>query len=186
MIGTIGISCVQNCMATFWSWLPDGYSHILDCAPTPSTLAQSKERKGSNFAIWQPCFWWILSWCGRWGWRVPMSRCLRCRCRALLWRRRRWRRRRRGRGQRGNLQPLQWQHARAWDGGITLIETWNRLVSRSNFIFKTLGGPKLIRHPVDFVSIMYLWRRLFTITLVTQWKQGVPSVRRLGGVNLDF
>ena len=62
-----------------WStWLPDGYSQIfrwyvfgpsgfwtmaplryaakfdpflsLDCAPTPSTLAQSKERKGSNFA----------------------------------------------------------------------------------------------------------------------------------------
>ena len=27
----------------------------LDCAPTPSTLAQSKERKRSNFAIWQPC-----------------------------------------------------------------------------------------------------------------------------------
>ena len=27
----------------------------LDCAPTPSTLAQSKERKESNFAIWQPC-----------------------------------------------------------------------------------------------------------------------------------
>ena len=27
----------------------------LDCAPTPSTLAQSKERNGSNFAIWQPC-----------------------------------------------------------------------------------------------------------------------------------
>ena len=26
----------------------------LDCAPTPSTLAQSKKRKGSNFAIWQP------------------------------------------------------------------------------------------------------------------------------------
>ena len=26
----------------------------LDCAPTPSSLAQSKERKGSNFAIWQP------------------------------------------------------------------------------------------------------------------------------------
>ena len=26
----------------------------LDCAPTPSTLAQSKERKRSNFAIWQP------------------------------------------------------------------------------------------------------------------------------------
>ena len=25
----------------------------LDCTPTPSTLAQSKERKGSNFAIWQ-------------------------------------------------------------------------------------------------------------------------------------
>ena len=23
----------------------------LDCAPTPSTLAQSKERKGSNFAV---------------------------------------------------------------------------------------------------------------------------------------
>ena len=27
----------------------------LDCTPTPSTLAQSKERKGSSFAIWQPC-----------------------------------------------------------------------------------------------------------------------------------
>ena len=27
----------------------------LDCTPTPSTLAQSKERKGSNFAIWQHC-----------------------------------------------------------------------------------------------------------------------------------
>ena len=64
------------------TWLPDGYSQIfrscvfgpsgfwtmaplryaakldpflsLDCAPTPSILAQSKERKGSNFAIWQP------------------------------------------------------------------------------------------------------------------------------------
>ena len=28
----------------------------LDCAPTPSTLAQSKERKGSNFAVWQHWF----------------------------------------------------------------------------------------------------------------------------------
>ena len=27
----------------------------LDCAPTPSTLAQSKERKESNIAIWEPC-----------------------------------------------------------------------------------------------------------------------------------
>ena len=27
----------------------------LDCAPRTSTLAQSKERKGSHFAIWQPC-----------------------------------------------------------------------------------------------------------------------------------
>ena len=26
----------------------------MDCAPTPSTLVQSKERKGSSFAIWQP------------------------------------------------------------------------------------------------------------------------------------
>ena len=64
------------------SWLLDGYSHIfrsyvfgpsgswtmtpldyaakfdpflsLDCAPTPSTLVQSKEREGSDFAIWKP------------------------------------------------------------------------------------------------------------------------------------
>ena len=59
------------------AWLPDGYSQIcrsyvfgpsgfwamapLHCAAKfdpflslPSTLAQSKERKGSNFAIWQP------------------------------------------------------------------------------------------------------------------------------------
>ena len=27
----------------------------LDCAPAPSTLAQSRERKGSNYAIWQHC-----------------------------------------------------------------------------------------------------------------------------------
>ena len=27
----------------------------MDCTPTPSTVAQSKERKGSNFAILQPC-----------------------------------------------------------------------------------------------------------------------------------
>ena len=27
----------------------------LDCAPTPFNPAQSKERKGLNFAIWQPC-----------------------------------------------------------------------------------------------------------------------------------
>ena len=67
--------------AAIASWLTDAYSQIfrsyvcgpsvfwtiaplrcaakydpslsLDCAPTPSTLAQSKERKGSNFAIWQ-------------------------------------------------------------------------------------------------------------------------------------
>ena len=66
----------------FIPWLPDGYSRILrsyvigpsgfltmaplrytakfdpflslDFAPTPSTLVQSKERKGWNFAIWQP------------------------------------------------------------------------------------------------------------------------------------
>ena len=31
----------------------------LDCASTPSTPAQSKERKGSNFAIWQP---WLKDW----------------------------------------------------------------------------------------------------------------------------
>ena len=31
----------------------DPFLSFLDCAPTPSTLAQSKERKGSNFAIWQ-------------------------------------------------------------------------------------------------------------------------------------
>ena len=67
------------------AWLPDGYSRIfrsyvfgssgfsfrtmaplrytakfgslpfLGLCPHPSTLAQSKERKGSNFAIWQPC-----------------------------------------------------------------------------------------------------------------------------------
>ena len=27
--------------------------------PPPSTLAQSKERKGSNFAIWQPCLYYV-------------------------------------------------------------------------------------------------------------------------------
>ena len=44
----------------FWTMAPLCYAAkfdpflSLDCAPTPSTLAQSKERKGSNFAIWQP------------------------------------------------------------------------------------------------------------------------------------
>ena len=32
----------------------------LDCAPTPFTLAASKEMKGSNVAIWQPCFQAII------------------------------------------------------------------------------------------------------------------------------
>ena len=46
----------------FWTTAPLRYAAkfdpflSLDCAPTPSTLAQSKERKGSNFAIWQPWF----------------------------------------------------------------------------------------------------------------------------------
>ena len=45
----------------FWTMAPLHYAAkfdpflSLDCAPTPSTLAQSKERKRSNFAIWQPC-----------------------------------------------------------------------------------------------------------------------------------
>ena len=45
----------------FWNMAPLRYAAkvdpflFLDCAPMPSTLAQSKERKGSNFAIWQPC-----------------------------------------------------------------------------------------------------------------------------------
>ena len=40
----------------FWTMAPLRYAAkldpflSLDCAPTPSTLAQSKERKGSNFA----------------------------------------------------------------------------------------------------------------------------------------
>ena len=74
---------VKQTSCCLCTWLPDGYSQIirsyvfgptgfwtmaplhyaakfdpflsLDCAPTPSTLAQSKERKGSNFAFWQPC-----------------------------------------------------------------------------------------------------------------------------------
>ena len=36
----------------FWTMAPLRYAAKF-CAPTPSTLAQSKERKGSNFAIWQ-------------------------------------------------------------------------------------------------------------------------------------
>ena len=45
----------------FWTMAPLRYAAkfdpilSLDCAPTPSTLALSKERRGSNFAIWQPC-----------------------------------------------------------------------------------------------------------------------------------
>ena len=44
----------------FWTMAPLHYAAefdpflSLDRDPTPSTLAQSKERKGSNFAIWQP------------------------------------------------------------------------------------------------------------------------------------
>ena len=60
------IPATQKQNASAWtSLLPDGYSQILSSyvfgpsgfltmAP-PSTLAQSKERKGYNFAIWQPC-----------------------------------------------------------------------------------------------------------------------------------
>ena len=45
----------------FWTMAPLHYSAkfdpflSLDCAFKPSTLAQSKERKGSNYAICQPC-----------------------------------------------------------------------------------------------------------------------------------
>ena len=76
---TFFLSCVQNQAKP---WLPEGCGQIFksyvlgpsgfwtmaplhytatfdpflsyDCAAMPSTLAQSKERKGSNFAIWQP------------------------------------------------------------------------------------------------------------------------------------
>ena len=47
----------------FWTMAPLCYAAKFDtflslvCAPTPSTLVQSKERKGSNFAIWQPRLW---------------------------------------------------------------------------------------------------------------------------------
>ena len=43
----------------FWTMAPPRYTAKVDpflspdCPPTSSTLAQSKERKGSNFAIWQ-------------------------------------------------------------------------------------------------------------------------------------
>ena len=60
---------VQASMVARWLFGPSGFWTMaslryaakfdpflsLDCAPTPSTLAQSKERKGSNLAIWQPC-----------------------------------------------------------------------------------------------------------------------------------
>ena len=36
----------------------------LDCASTPSNPAQSKERKGSNFAIWQDSIPLFKSWKG--------------------------------------------------------------------------------------------------------------------------
>ena len=51
MFGPLGFWTMAplRCAAKFDPFLS------LDCAPTPSTLAQSKERKGSNFAIWQPC-----------------------------------------------------------------------------------------------------------------------------------
>ena len=83
------------------AWLPDGYSKFLDCnclalqswrtmaplrcaakfdpflsldcAPQPTTPAQSKERKGSHFAIWQHCP------CAPG--RRPLCSDLRCRCR---------------------------------------------------------------------------------------------------------
>merc|ERR1712024_44789 len=42
---------LQNLSPSF-SWI---------ARPTPSTPAQSKERKGSNFAIWQPCFVVLLA-----------------------------------------------------------------------------------------------------------------------------
>ena len=40
-------------LCTRFSWFS---LHPPPCAPKPSTLARSKERKGSNFAFWQPCW----------------------------------------------------------------------------------------------------------------------------------
>ena len=42
----------QNLIPSF-PWIAP--PHPPPSAPKPYTLAQSKERKGSNFAIWQPC-----------------------------------------------------------------------------------------------------------------------------------
>ena len=88
-----GMRTLRNGLALLCPWLPDGDSQILrsyvfgpsgfwtmaplryaakfdpflslDCAPTPSTLAQSKERKGSNFAIWQH---WLCPLCNFFRW----------------------------------------------------------------------------------------------------------------------
>ena len=51
---------LQNLISSF-PWM---------ASPTPSTLAQSKERKGSNFAIWQ--HWWRII-VPAWGFPVSRS-----------------------------------------------------------------------------------------------------------------
>ena len=77
---SLGVTILLSLTVFSQAWLPDGYSQIfrsyvfgpsgfwtiaplryaakfdpfLSLAPTPSTLAQSKERKGSHFTIWQP------------------------------------------------------------------------------------------------------------------------------------
>ena len=49
-------------------------------APLPSTLAQSKERKISNFAIWQPC---RRMQCGRARSRTELSLLVNYECKAV-------------------------------------------------------------------------------------------------------
>ena len=64
LVLTFKVARFLDCMClALWAWrtmAPLRYAAkfdpflSLDCAPMPSTMAQSKERKGSNFANWQP------------------------------------------------------------------------------------------------------------------------------------
>ena len=125
----------------FWTMAPLRYAAkfdpflSLDCAPTPSTLVQSKERKGSNFAIWQHCE------------MLPKLRALQTHVRV--------RRRRRGVGQ------CRWQlrlgpHAPLQDGGGKRLRLLHRCRCQTTALGRDTSFRPLLLIGLDRIYVLRL------------------------------
>ena len=110
----------------------------LDYTPTPSILAQSKGRKGSNFAIWQPC-------------RNKRSAAAKAGAEKV-------KRRRRGRRQISNRN----YYSSSDDADGEMSEQNNSSQEQSTVIYLTLGG--MYRGPKNGLYVVA--RNLFLLLLI--------------------